>query len=113
MKRVMVVDDERPVVEGIVLMVQRDLGEEFAVVGSASSGREALERFGDLAPDIVLMDVSMPGISGLEAIRELRRRSSNAAFILVTAYERFDIAREAVELGLGGYLLKPVSRETL
>ena len=113
MKRVMVVDDERPVVEGITLMVDRDLGEEFAVVGSASSGREALERSGELAPDIVLMDVSMPGISGLEAVRELRRRGSTAAFILVTAYERFDIAREAVELGLLDYLLKPVSREAL
>lgn len=113
MKRVMAVDDERPIIEGMALMIARELGTEFTLVGSASSGREALERVPDLAPDIVLMDVSMPGISGLETIRELRRRGSKAAFILVTAYERFDIARNAVELGLAGYLLKPVTREEL
>jgi len=113
MKRLMVVDDERPVVEGISLIVGRELAGEFLVVGSAASGREALERWADLAPDIILMDVSMPGLSGLETIRELRRRGTKAVFVLVTAYERFDIAREAVELGLQSYLLKPVSREAL
>jgi two-component system response regulator YesN len=109
----MVVDDERPVVDGITLMVERELGAEFEVAASAASGREAIERWADVAPDIVLMDVSMPGLSGIETIRELRRRGSTAAFILVTAYERFDIAREAVELGIRDYLLKPVSREAL
>ncbi len=113
MKRVLVVDDERPVLEGIVMMAARDLAAEFEVVGTASSGREAIEKAPGLAPDIVLMDVRMPGISGLDAIRELRRRVSGAAYILVTAYERFDIAREAVELGVLGYLLKPVGREEL
>ena len=113
MKRVMIVDDEKPVVDGIALMVQRELGGEFVVAGSASSGREALERIDGLSPDIVLMDVSMPGISGLETIRELRERGFKAVCILVTAYERFDIAREAVELGLNDYLLKPVTRESL
>ena len=113
MKRILVVDDERPLVESIVMMTSRDLAAEFEVVGTASSGREAIERAPALAPDIVLMDVRMPGISGLDAIRELRRRSSGAVFILVTAYERFDIAREAVELGVLGYLLKPVGREEL
>jgi len=113
MKRVLVVDDERPVVEGIALMTARDLRGEFEIVGTASSGREAIELAPALAPDIVLMDVRMPGISGLDAIRELRRRVTGAVYILVTAYERFDIAREAVELGVLGYLLKPVGREEL
>jgi len=113
MKRILVVDDERPVVEGISLIVRRELAPEFEVAGSASSGREALERALALAPDIVLMDVRMPGISGLEAIREIRARGSEAVFILVTAYERFDIAREAVGLGVLDYLLKPVSRDKL
>jgi two-component system response regulator YesN len=113
MKRILVVDDERPVVEGISLIVRRELASEFEVAGSASSGREALEKALALAPDIVLMDVRMPGISGLEAIREIRARGSEAVFILVTAYERFDIAREAVGLGVLDYLLKPVSRDKL
>ena len=113
MKRILVVDDERPVVEGISLIVRRELTSEFEVAGSASSGREALEKALVLAPDIVLMDVRMPGISGLEAIREIRAKGSEAVFILVTAYERFDIAREAVGLGVLDYLLKPVSRDKL
>jgi len=113
MKRLLVVDDERPVVEGISLIVRRELAPEFEVAGSASSGREALEKALALAPDIVLMDVRMPGISGLEAIREIRAKGSEAVFILVTAYERFDIAREAVGLGVLDYLLKPVSRDKL
>jgi len=112
-KRVLVVDDERPLVEAVVMMIARDLSAEFEVAGTASSGREAIEKAPALAPDIVLMDVRMPGLSGLDAIRELRRRASGAVFILVTAYERFDIAREAVELGVLGYLLKPVGREDL
>jgi len=113
MKRILVVDDERPAIEGISLIVRRELAPEFEVAGSASSGREALEKALALAPDIVLMDVRMPGITGLEAIREIRAKGSEAVFILVTAYERFDIAREAVGLGVLDYLLKPVSRDKL
>lgn len=113
MKRLLVVDDEAPVVEGIRLIVERDLADEFVVAGHASSGREAIEKVLALVPDIVLMDVRMPGISGIDAIRSLRERGSTALFILVTAYERFDIAKEAVGLGVRDYLLKPVSKEQL
>ena len=113
MKRVLVVDDERPVVETIELMVRRDLSGEFNVVGDASSGRDAVEKAAALAPDIILMDVWMPGVSGLDAVREIRARGLPCVFILVTAYERFDIAREAMELGVLDYLLKPVVRDKL
>jgi len=112
-KRILVVDDERPVVEAILHIVKRDLAGEFEIAGTASSGREAIDRAQALSPDIVLMDVRMPGISGLDAIREMRRRGSEAVFVLITAYERFDIALEAVELGVSGYLLKPVARDKL
>ncbi|MDP3176528.1 MAG: response regulator [Spirochaetaceae bacterium] len=113
MIRILVADDERPVSEGISLIVRRDLSGEFEVAGIAASGREAIEKAVELKPDIVLMDVRMPGISGLDAIREIRKRGLASAFILVTAYERFDIARDAVELGALDYLLKPVSKDTL
>lgn len=113
MTRILVADDERPVVDGISHIVRRDLAAEFEVVGSASSGREAVEKAVLLAPDLVLMDVRMPGLTGLDAVRELRSRGSRASVILITAYERFDIAREAVELGVLDYLLKPVSKDAL
>lgn len=113
MKRILVADDERPVIESISLIVKRELGGRFEIAGHAMSGRDAIERAAALSPDIILMDVRMPGISGLDAIREIRKRGSAAAFILVTAYERFDIARDAVELGVIDYLLKPVSKDRL
>ena len=113
MRRLLVVDDERPVVDAVSLIVKRELSGEFEVAGVASSGREAIEKAMAIAPDIVLMDVRMPGISGLDAIRELHKRGSGASFILMTAYERFDIARDAVELGVLDYLLKPVSKDKL
>jgi len=112
-KRILVTDDERPVIDSISLIVKRELPGEFEVAGSAMSGREAIEKAAALSPDIILMDVRMPGISGLDAIREIRRRGSAAVFILVTAYERFEIAREAVELGVIDYLLKPVTKDKL
>jgi two-component system, response regulator YesN len=113
MVRLLVADDERPVVESISHIVRRELAADFEVVGAASSGREAVELAMSLSPDIVLMDVRMPGLSGLDAIREMRRLGSRAAVVLITAYERFDIAREAVELGVVDYLLKPVSKDSL
>jgi two-component system response regulator YesN len=113
MTRILVADDERPVVDGISHLVRRDLSTEFEIVGSASSGREAVEKAVLLAPDLVLMDVRMPGLSGMDAVRELRSRGSRVSVILITAYERFDIAREAVELGVLDYLLKPVSKDSL
>jgi len=94
MTRILVVDDEKPVIEGISHIVRRDLAREFEVVGSASSGRVAIEKAAVLSPDLVLMDVRMPGISGMDAIREMRKRGSTAYVILITAYERFDIARD-------------------
>lgn len=112
MFRVLIVDDEQPVLDGIKVVIQRSF-EKLDIVGSARSGREAIEKAENLRPDIVFMDVRMPGISGLDAIREIRRFLPDALFILVTAYERFDIAKEAFDLGVAEYLLKPVNKDRL
>lgn len=111
--RVLVVDDERHVIDTISHIVRTELADSFEIVGSASSGRQAIALSMERKPDIVIMDVRMPGVSGIEAIRELRRRGSTASFILATAYERFDIAQEAVGLGVVEYLLKPIGRDAL
>lgn len=113
MMRILVVDDERHIIDTISHIVRTELADDFEVVGSASSGRQAIALSMERKPDIVIMDVRMPGVSGIEAIRELRRRGSSAAFILATAYERFDIAQEAVGLGVVEYLLKPIHKEAL
>jgi len=113
MRRILIVDDEQPVASGIAHIIRRDFPAGFEIAGMADSGREAIDKVSSLAPDIVLMDVRMPGFSGMDAIRELRKRGTTAAFIMITAYERFEIAREAIELGVVDYLLKPVSTEAL
>lgn len=113
MMHILVVDDERHVIDTIMHIVRTKLADNFEIAGSASSGRQAIELTMERKPDIVIMDVRMPGVSGIEAIRELRKRGSSAAFILATAYERFDIAQEAVGLGVVEYLLKPVGAEAL
>jgi len=113
MRRVLIVDDELPIINGLSFLFKRYFQADYSVVGTARSGREAIEKSMALAPEIILMDVQMPGISGLEVIRELSHEGGAKAFILVTAYERFDIAREALSMGVCDYLLKPVSRERL
>ena len=113
MRRILIADDEQPVASGIAHIIRRDFSSDFEIAGLAGSGREAVEKVGQLNPDIILMDVRMPGFSGLDAIRELRKKGSTSAFIMITAYERFEIAREAIELGVVDYLLKPVSTQAL
>jgi len=113
MRRILIVDDEQPVASGIAHIIRRDFSSGFEIAGLADSGREAIDKVLSLAPDIILMDVRMPGFSGMDAIRELRKKGTTAAFIMITAYERFEIAREAIELGVVDYLLKPVSTEAL
>lgn len=113
MRRVLIVDDELPIISGLSLLFKRYFQGNYSVVGTARTGREAIEKCASLAPDIVLMDVQMPGITGLDAIREIAQSGAPRAFILVTAYERFDIAREALSMGVCDYLLKPVSKDRL
>lgn len=113
MKRVLIVDDEMPIINGLSLLFKRYFQNTYTVVGIAQTGRGAIEKCSTLGPDIVLMDVQMPGISGLDAIREISQTGVPRAFILVTAYERFDIARAALSMGVCDYLLKPVSKDRL
>jgi two-component system response regulator YesN len=112
MFRILAVDDEQPVLDGIQRLVERHFT-DLTVCATARSGRLAIERAHQFQPDLVLMDVNLPGISGLDAIREIRQALPGTLFILVTAYERFDIAKEAFDLGVADYLLKPVNKDKL
>ncbi|MEJ2513764.1 MAG: LytTR family DNA-binding domain-containing protein [Gammaproteobacteria bacterium] len=107
--RVLVVDDEAPARDRLAGLVS-DLADHEAV-GEAASGEEALELAQRLQPDLVLMDIRMPGMGGLEAARHLAALSRPPAVIFVTAYDTF--AMEAFEAQAVGYLMKPVRRERL
>ncbi|MDX6154139.1 response regulator transcription factor [Marinococcus sp. PL1-022] len=84
---------------------------EIEVIGEAENGPEAVELAIEKSPDIMLMDIKMPGCNGLEAIQRIQQAASGIHFIMVTAYDSFDYAREALGLGVKEYLLKPGKKE--
>ena len=107
--RTLIVDDEPPARERMRRML--DAIDEVVVVGEAGSGNEALELCAELAPDVVLLDIRMPGMDGIEAARHLNSLEEPPAVIFTTAYDQH--ALEAFETQAVGYLLKPVRQEKL
>jgi DNA-binding NarL/FixJ family response regulator len=109
--RVLVCDDsgEFRRVLGMVLA----LGDGLEVVGEASDGREAIERAERCRPDVVLLDLAMPVLDGLEALPEIRRVAPQAAVIVLSAFEARAMAQRALELGAAGYLEKGATPEAI
>lgn len=107
MFRVMVVDDEPLVLEGMRLFPWDTLGCE--IVGEAYDGKEALALVQELNPDIVLTDIQMPEMTGLEFAREVFALKKDVAILIFTGYPRFSYAQEALRIGVMDYLVKPVS----
>ena len=112
MYQVMIVDDEEPVLDSFAYILRKDVT-DFVLCGKARSGTEAVNMIQKLTPDLVFMDIQMPGIDGIEVIKQIRPNYPNTVFILATAYERFDIAQKAIPLGVFSYLVKPISKRTL
>ncbi|HET7688748.1 MAG TPA: response regulator transcription factor [Nocardioidaceae bacterium] len=111
MTRVLVVDDESLVRDGLVAIVSARPGLE--VVGTADSGEGALEQVAALQPDVVLMDLRMPGIGGLEAMRRLATTGDQTRVLVLTTIETDEIVYDALRAGASGFLLKSVPREQL
>lgn len=107
--RVLLVDDEPPARERLRQLCAGIA--DVVVVGEAGNGRQALELTGQLAPEVVLLDVRMPGMDGLEAARQLAALPLPPAVIFITAFEQH--ALEAFDAAASAYLLKPVRREKL
>jgi DNA-binding NarL/FixJ family response regulator len=102
--RVLVADDHEIVRAGITRLL--DGAEEIEVVGVACDGAEAVDRCGDLDPDIVLMDLQMPGTDGLTAIRELCRGRRRTRVVVLTSFSEPRRITDAIDAGAVGYLLK-------
>ena len=107
--RVLVVDDE-----SLIRMDLRDILESqgHTVVGEGANGVEAIQLCQDLAPDIVLMDVKMPELDGIEAARQIRHKRL-APVVLLTAYSQDDLIQKASQSGVYGYLIKPLREPDL
>lgn len=113
MIKLMIVDDEHIVREGIKFIIENNFDGEIKIVGMAVTGREAIEMFEDKRPSIVLMDIQMPGINGIEAIKSIKEMDSHVKFIIISAYEQFEYAKSAVQLGVRDYILKPINKGKL
>ena len=109
--RILIADDHILVRDGYRLMLEREEGLE--VVGEASNGREAVELCRKLGPDLVLMDVRMPEMDGLEATRAIKGESPTTSVLVVTTYDNPDYLFEAVEAGAAGYVLKDAPKSQL
>jgi DNA-binding NarL/FixJ family response regulator len=102
--RVLLVDDQAPFLRAMSAVVEETAG--FKVVGEAASGEESVLAAADLLPDLVLMDVNLPGIAGLEATRQLRRHQYPPAVLLLSTYDEDAGAHFVVECGAAAYVTK-------
>ena len=112
MYQVMIVDDEY---KNVLLLQKAVAWEEygFCVCATAEDGKEALEKYRQLHPDVILVDIRMPIMDGLEFIRELRKIDQKVILLVISAYDDFKYAQTAISLGVSGYILKPVNRKEL
>jgi two-component system response regulator YesN len=107
MYKVLIVDDEPIAVESVEFMIRKNF-EGIRLIEKSRSGKDAIEKAYQFHPDIIIMDINMPGINGLEAMKQIRKINPAVGFIVISAFDYFDYAVESVALGVEEYLLKPV-----
>ena len=108
MYRVMLADDEGIVLDSLKMIIEKHFPGQ-CQIETAKTGRDVIELAESFRPDIAFMDIQMPGINGIEAIREIKKSSPSVVFIILSAYDKFDYAREAINLGVLEYVNKPFS----
>lgn len=106
MLKVLIVEDEEMIRKGIILSVDW-AALDCVVVGEAPNGEVALELVKQYAPTLIISDIKMPKMDGLEFLRKLRESGNNTFVIILTAYDSFEYARSALRLGAVDFLLKP------
>jgi len=109
--RVLIADDHPVVREGLSAMLNKQ--PDIEVVGEAGNGREAMEKARELGPDIVLMDLRMPEVDGVEAMRQIAATNPEIRFIVLTTYDNDEYIFKGIEAGARAYLLKDSPREDL
>lgn len=109
--RILIVDDHLVVREGLKLLIETS--DKYVIVGEAENGRIAIDLVKKLKPDVILMDLYMPVMSGLEAITELRRTNPEIPIVILTTYNEDQLMMKGIEAGAKGYLLKDTGVENL
>ena len=102
--KIILVDDHAVVRAGVKRLLEQE--PLFDVIGEAESGEKAYQLFGELNPDVMVMDLSMPGMGGLEAIRRILMRDEKAKILVLSMHEDLSFANQALKLGAKGYLIK-------
>ena len=111
MIRVLIADDHLVVREGLQLILGSQ--PDFELVGEAVDGATAVRLTGELQPDVILMDLRMPGMDGLEAIGHIRRQWPDIAIVILTTYNEDDLMLRGLQAGARSFLLKDTDRQTL
>jgi DNA-binding NarL/FixJ family response regulator len=109
--RILTADDHPLLREGMAAVIQDE--KDMLVIGEASNGREAVEKFRSLRPDVTLMDLQMPDINGMDAITSIRQADARARIVVLTTYGGDVLARRALKAGACGYMLKSMIRSEL
>lgn len=112
MYKVLIADDESIVIDALKFIINSNYKEE-CVIETANTGRRVIEQAEYFRPDIVFMDIQMPGINGIEAMREIRKSNDNIIFIVVSAFVKFDYAKDAIDIGVLEYINKPINKDEI
>lgn len=109
--KVLIVDDHNLVREGLKAVF--DNGNDVEVIGEAGSGEEALDMVGEVKPDVILMDISMPGMNGIQATKLILEKCPESKVVMLTMLDQEGYVYEAVKAGATGYMLKNTSSDDL
>ena len=109
--KILLCDDQAVIRDGLEMLLT--LEKDFQVVGSAQDGFEALELVANKQPDLVLLDLKMPGMNGIEATREIRKKYPAIKILVLTTYDDDEWVFDAIRAGASGYLLKDTSRQKI
>lgn len=108
---IMIVEDHKIMLEGLRSLVERQ--ENLQVVGEATNGREAVERSAELQPDVIVMDVTMPDMNGIEATRLIKQQQPDIRIVALSAYDQRELVLGMIKAGASGYLIKDTMFEEL
>ncbi len=109
MYKIMLADDEGIVIDSLKFIIEKNFGDD-CQIEYAKTGRKVIELAETYRPDIAIMDIQMPGINGIDAMKEIQKMNKSIIFIVMSAYDKFDYAKEAINLGVLEYLNKPVDQ---
>ncbi len=111
MYRIIIADDEGIMLYSLKTMLLKNIG-DICEIYTAKTGRAVVDMVENIRPDIIFMDIQMPGMNGIEAMQVIRERNKSVLFVVITAYSKFDYAKEAIEIGVFDFMTKPIVKDS-